>query len=85
MSRYGIDVSEHQAVINFNTAKQQTDFAILRLGWIGNRNNHTIDKYFERNYAECKRLGIPVGVYVYVYSSSVEAVKSGKTVDFIAK
>jgi GH25 family lysozyme M1 (1,4-beta-N-acetylmuramidase) len=77
MSRYGIDVSEHQAVINFNTAKQQTDFAILRLGWIGNRNNHTIDKYFERNYAECKRLGIPVGVYVYVYSSSVEAVKSG--------
>lgn len=73
----GIDVSQHQGTINWNLAKQQIDFAILRLGWIGNKNNHTIDTQFERNFSECKRLGIPVGVYVYVYSSSVETVKSG--------
>ena len=29
-----------------------------------------IDPQFERNYAECKRLGIPVGVYYYTYAVS---------------
>ena len=27
-----------------------------------------IDPYFEKNYAACKRLGIPVGVYYYTYA-----------------
>ncbi|MCI8273448.1 MAG: LysM peptidoglycan-binding domain-containing protein [Clostridia bacterium] len=77
MSKYGIDVSEHQKNINWDKVKTQIEFAILRLGWIGNKENHTIDKCFERNYAECKRLGIPVGVYVYCYSNSEETAKSG--------
>lgn len=29
-----------------------------------------IDPTFEHNYAECKRLGIPVGVYYYTYAVS---------------
>ena len=29
-----------------------------------------IDPTFERNYAECKRLGIPVGAYYYTYAVS---------------
>lgn len=74
---FGIDVSEHQGSINWEEAKGQINFAILRLGWIGNKNNHTLDKQFERNYNECKRLGIPVGVYVYCYCNSEETVKSG--------
>ena len=28
-----------------------------------------VDPTFERNYAECKRLGIPVGVYYYTYAT----------------
>lgn len=60
MSKYGIDVSEHQGEINWKKVKNQVEFAILRVGWIGNKNNHTKDKQFERNYSECKRLGIPV-------------------------
>lgn len=74
---FGIDVSEHNGVINWEVVKKNINFAILRLGWIGNKNNHTMDKQFERNYKECKRLGIPVGVYVYNYCSSEETVKSG--------
>lgn len=70
MSKYGIDVSQHQGVINWDAVKGKIDFAILHLGWIGNHNNHTLDTQFERNYSECTRLGIPVGVYVYCYSSS---------------
>lgn len=74
---FGIDVSEHNGVINWDLVKPQVNFAILRLGWIGNKNNHTLDKQFERNYAECKRLGIPVGIYVYCYCNNVETAKAG--------
>lgn len=77
MSKFGIDVSQHQGVIDWNVVKGNIDFAILRLGWIGNKKNHTLDTQFERNYSECIRLGIPVGVYVYCYSSSEAAAKSG--------
>lgn len=74
----GIDVSSHQSRINWVDVKQDgIDFAILRLGWIGNKNNHTIDTFFNENYEACKRLGIPVGVYVYNYCESEEAVTSG--------
>lgn len=77
MSKFGIDVSQHNGNINWEEVRNHIDFAILRLGWIGNKNNHTLDTQFERNYNECKRLGIPVGVYVYNYCLSVETVKSG--------
>ncbi len=73
----GIDVSQHNGEIDWNEVKGKVDFAILRLGWIGNKDNHTLDTQFERNYNECKRLGIPVGVYVYCYSNCTDTVKSG--------
>ena len=31
-----------------------------------------IDPYFERNYAECQRVGLPVGVYYYTYARTPE-------------
>jgi len=71
----GIDVSKHQGEIDWERVKDQIDFAIIRLGWIGNKNNHTLDTWFEKNYSECKRLGIPVGVYVYNYCNSVDTAK----------
>ena len=77
MSKFGIDVSHHQGKINWDEVKNQIDFAILHLGWIGNKENHTTDVQFERNYVECKRLGIPVGIYVYCYANNVNAAKSG--------
>ena len=77
MSEFGIDVSQHQGKINWDEVKSQIDFAILRLGWIGNKENHTTDVQFERNYAECKRLGIPIGVYIYCYANNENAAKSG--------
>lgn len=77
MGLKGIDVSQHQGTIDWNKVKNQISFAILRLGWIGNNVNHTLDTQFERNYAECKRLGIPVGVYIYNYCASVETIRNG--------
>lgn len=77
MSKFGIDVSQHNKKIDWAKVKNKVDFAILRLGWIGNKENHTIDTYFERNYKECKKQGIPIGVYIYCYSNNKNAAKSG--------
>ena len=74
---FGIDVTEYQGEINWDVVKPKIDFAILRLGCIGNKDNHTLDKQFERNYSECKRLNIPVGIYVYCYCNDEETVKKG--------
>lgn len=74
---FGIDVSTFQGNIDWDRVKSQIGFAILRLGWIGNKKNHTLDTKFERNYSECKRLGIPIGVYVYNYCNCEDTAKSG--------
>ena len=74
----GIDVSEQQGTINWEKVKADgIAFAILRLGWIGNYDNHTLDTQFETNYKACKNLGIPVGIYVYSYTVNDTAAKSG--------
>lgn len=73
----GIDVSEHNGTINWTKVKNAgINFAIIRLGWIGNKNNHTIDKKFEENYNGAKSAGIKVGVYVYSYVENSEAMQS---------
>ena len=69
MATSGIDVSEYQGVIDWAKVKTQIDFALVRAGY-GNTLSYPgqIDKYYERNYSECKRLSIPVGVYFYAYA-----------------
>lgn len=68
---FGIDVSEHNGIINWDLVKSKIDFAILKLGNIGDKTKFWTDPKFERNYNECKRLGIPIGVYVYCYSNEI--------------
>lgn len=73
----GIDISQHNGKIDFNKVKKEVDFVILRLGWIGNKNNHTLDTKFDEYYNNCKLLNIPIGIYVYCYANSEENMKSG--------
>ena len=70
MTKYGIDVSEWQGVIDWEAVKAsgKVDFAILRIGY--GKYTSQIDKQFERNYSECQRLGIPCGAYWYGYATS---------------
>lgn len=63
----GIDVSHYQGNINWERVKPQIDFAILRMG-LGDDIPSQDDKQFERNYAECVRLGIPFAVYFFSYA-----------------
>jgi hypothetical protein len=64
-----VDVSEWQGD-NIDWAKAKAagvQGAIIRLsfGW-----NNRFDKYARRNISECKRLGIPFGVYWYSYAEN---------------
>lgn len=76
----GIDVSEHQGVINWEKVKAsgKVDFAILRAGY--GKEVSQVDKQFERNYSECKRLNIPVGAYWYTYATNVDEAKQEASV-----
>ena len=66
----GMDVSYAQGSINWEQVKasKKIEFAILRAGY--GRETSQVDTQFERNYAVCKRLGIPVGVYWYSYATT---------------
>lgn len=63
-----IDVSEWQGDINWAKAKADgVEGAIIRLGY-GEGNN--ADKKAQRNISECKRFGIPFGIYWYSYADT---------------
>ena len=67
---HGIDASVHQGNVDWSRIKLsgKAKFVILRAGY--GRYDKQVDKKWERNYAECKRLGIPVGAYWYSYAVS---------------
>lgn len=70
MSGYikGIDVSEHNGVIDWEKVKASgVGFAMVRAGY-----GLTADKRFVSNATECTRLGIPFGVYWFSYAMSAE-------------
>lgn len=66
MKLVGVDVSKYNGYPDWVKAKADgVQFAILRLG--SGYNGGYVDKTFEYNYKECKRVGIGVGVYVASY------------------
>lgn len=65
-----MDVSRWQGSIDWNKVKASGLVSGVMLRALGNSAKYKpskpyIDPTFERNYAECQRLGIPVGVYYY--------------------
>ena len=72
----GIDVSEHNGVIDWEQVKNSdVKFVIIRCGY-GQDYTSQDDLYWERNVKECVRLGIPFGVYLYSYAMTPAAAKS---------
>lgn len=71
----GIDVSYCQNEVDWDAAKASglVDFAILQAGY--GRETSQVDTQFERNYAACKRLGIPCGAYWFSYAMSADEAK----------
>lgn len=75
MEKFLIDVSQHQGTINWDQVKSHIDGAILRCGY-GMDIASQDDKQWARNVAECERLGIPYGVYIYSYATNTDRAKS---------
>ena len=74
----GIDVSGYQGNIDWKKVKNDgVKFAIIKLGTIYDEDENSEESTFERNYNECIKNNIPVGVYVYNYCNSIEALKRG--------
>lgn len=67
MEKRGIDISRYQGKPDFAKLKNAVDFVILQAGF--GRNASQKDGEFERNYAECKKYGIPVGAYWFSYAA----------------
>ncbi len=77
-----IDVSEWQGDIDWAKAKADgVEGVIIRLGY-GWGNN--ADKKAQRNISECKRFGIPFGIYWYSYADTPSIAKE-EGADVVAK
>lgn len=72
----GLDLSKHNGEVNFEELKENgIKFCILRLGF-GNDEEFQDDTQFERNVAECERLKISYGIYLYSYATNEDEIYS---------
>ena len=62
---FGIDVSVWNGSINWASAKNDIDYAILRIGF-----EYTMDTTFLANAQGCVANGIPWGIYIYSYAET---------------
>ena len=68
----GVDVSYANGKIDWDKASRKVDFAILKICNGYQKQQNVVDKQFGNNIAGCEKYGIPVGVYVYAYFTSIE-------------
>lgn len=70
MEKTIMDVSRYQGVIDWAKVKASGKIGGVMIRAMGNSgagkaSKPYLDPYFARNYAECTRVGLPVGVYGY--------------------
>lgn len=73
----GIDVSKYQGNIDWAAVKASgtVDFAIIRAGY-GSDITSQDDQYFAQNVQGCINNGIPFGVYLFSYATTVAKAQS---------
>ena len=70
---YGIDVSSHNGKIDWETVKDEVDFAFIRVGCRGYTDgNIALDKKANANMKNAEKAGVPFGVYIYSQAISEE-------------
>lgn len=76
-AKVGLDVSKWQGTIDFEKVKEAgVDFVYIKLGGQnGIGKDYYLDPKFETNIEGFKKVGIPVGLYYYSYSNSIEQAK----------
>lgn len=78
MAKRGIDIAKWNTIYNWETVKNQVDFAILKII----NQQCKLDDKFQSHLAGCKSVGLPIyGVYNYSYATTVAKAQSdAKTV-----
>ena len=71
----GIDVSYANGKIDWSMTKDEIDFAIIRCGFGGDYKSQD-DAQWLNNVTACEKYGIPYGVYLYSYATTITKVKS---------
>lgn len=73
-AREGIDVSEHQGVIDWEAvAEDGVDFAVIRAGYRGySEGGLFVDDYFFENMNGAIENGIDIGIYFFSQATSAE-------------
>ncbi len=66
----GVDISRYQGEPDFAKLSKSVDFVIIQAGY--GRYISQTDSCFERNYAGCKKYGIPVGAYWFSYATTAD-------------
>ena len=67
VSKFGIDVSEHDGQIDWQTVKNAgVEFVFLRVGYRGYSGGQIVsDKYYTKNLQGAQEAGIDIGLYFY--------------------
>ena len=68
----GVDVSYANGKIDWDKASRNVDFAILKICNGYQKQQNVVDKQFGNNIAGCEKYGVPAGVYVYAYFTTVK-------------
>lgn len=71
----GIDVSYANGKIDWSKAKDEINFVIIRCGFGGDYKSQD-DAQWLNNVTACEKYGIPYGVYLYSYATTITKVKS---------
>lgn len=83
-SRLGVDVSEHQGYVDWQTLKDNGfSFAFIRLGYrgYGQEGRICLDKEFHRNIQNAQAAGFDVGVYFFAQAVNEEEAR--EEADFV--
>lgn len=78
----GIDISEHQWEVDWPTAAQYIDFAVIRVGYRGyTEGGLFLDPWFDTNIAGANAAGVSAGVYFFSQATNVsEAIEEAEFV-----
>lgn len=85
---FGIDVSEHNGILDWTKIAKSVDYAILRVGYrgYGSAGNLKEDKNFKTNIEGAIKNGIPVGIYWFAQEiNEMEAIAAANYVHNLIK
>lgn len=71
--KYGIDLSHHNKIYDYEKAFANKDFLIIRAGF--GKSKSQIDKNLKMNVENAEKYKVPYGIYWYSYAKNIDDAK----------